>query len=250
MGHRVDYERRAGAYRRARTLSPEILARWSDAVAPFADPSAERVLDLGAGTGQFVEPLAEWFAADVVAVEPSDAMRAELRAGAPADRVSVIAGVAEHLPLATDAVDVAWLSTVVHQFDDRTAAVRELRRLLRSGGLVFVRGFFADQTITGLLADFPGIDRAAATFPPTDAVVDEFATGGFATVAVVDVVEPWRFELATWVERARSIRHTDSALRPLTDAEFEAGLDAITAVHGADSGLVPSDATLRLLVFG
>jgi ubiquinone/menaquinone biosynthesis C-methylase UbiE len=253
MGHRVDYERSAGAYRRARTLPPEVLARWTDAVTPFADASTGRVLDLGAGTGQFVEPLTRWFGADVVAVEPSEAMRAELRAalsnGAEARRPTIVAGTAEHLPLASDAVDVAWLSTVLHQFDDRIAAVHQLRRVVRSGGRVFVRGFFADQAVTGLLAEFPGIARAAATFPRTDAVVDEFAAGGFATVEVVDVIEPWRFELTTWVERARSIRHTDSALRPLTDPEFDAGLAAITAAHRADPGLVASDATLRLLVF-
>jgi ubiquinone/menaquinone biosynthesis C-methylase UbiE len=249
VSRRVDYECSAGAYRRARTLSPEILARWTDAVTPFADGHTQRVLDLGAGTGQFVGPLATWFDAAVVAVEPSDAMRAEFHQGVPAERVAVVAGAAEHLPLATDSVDAAWLSTVIHQFDDRAAAIRQLRRVVRAGGRVLVRGFFADQSITGLLGWFPGIDRVAATFPHTDAVADDFVAAGFATFAIIDVVEPWRFELTSWVERARSIRHTDSAFRPLTDDEFEAGIAAVTEAHGSDPGSMVSDAALRLLVF-
>jgi SAM-dependent methyltransferase len=257
---RVDYTDRAGAYRRARTLPAHVLEPWTAAVAPIAAEvraaSRDRggrpgaVLDLGAGPGGFLDPLAEWFDAPVVAVEPSEAMRAEARAAGTSPRFAYVGGRAEQIPLAGDVADVAWLSTVVHQFDDLGAAAAELRRTVRPGGLVLVRGFFADLSLTGLFGHFPGIGRSAATFPLTDAVVETFAAAGFGLRHVVDVVEPWTFELGPWTERVRAIRHTDSALRPLTDDEVEAGIASVQAAHGAAAGPIVSDTVIRLLVLG
>lgn len=67
---RVDYDRGAGAYRAGRTLPDDILGSWRVAVQAAA-PRGGRVLDLGAGTGQFLGPLARWLDAQVVGVEPS-----------------------------------------------------------------------------------------------------------------------------------------------------------------------------------
>ena len=47
------------------------------------------------------------------------------------------------------------------------AVAAGLHRVLRPQGRVLVRGFFSDMRITGLFGAFPGIDRAAATFPST-----------------------------------------------------------------------------------
>ena len=164
-----------------------------------------------------------WFDRPVVAVELSEAMRTEARAAGTADRFSYVGGRAEQIPLADATVAVAWLSTVVHQFDDLAAAARELRRVVRPGGLVLIRGFFADLGFSGLFELFPGIERAAATFPRTDDVVEVFEHAGWRLEQIVDVPERWTFELEPWTDRVRSIRHTDSALRPLTDDEVEAG---------------------------
>jgi len=243
---RVDYEQRAAAYRRARTLPPRILAEWQAAVAQAHLPSARLVLDVGAGTGQFVEPLASWLDGHVVAVEPSGAMRAEARAaGVPA---SYLAATAEALPLADACVDVAWLSTVIHQFDDRAGAAAELRRVVRPGGAVLVRGLFSDMPPTGVLAGFPGIDRSVATFPTTAEIVALFSSQGFLQHEVIDVRERWELDLDAWVTRARSIRSTDSIFRPLTDGEFEAGVAAVVEGHRDEPGRLVSNTTLRLLV--
>ena len=252
---RVDYSDRAGAYRSARTLPAAVLRSWDEAVRPIAAaragaPGAGVVLDLGAGPGGFLDPLAEWFGGRVVAVEIADAMRAEAQRAGTADRFSYVAGRAEQIPLADASVDAAWLSTVVHQFDDLDAAAVELRRVVRPRGLVLVRGFFGDQSLTGLFELFPGIERAAATFPTTDAVLGCFERAGFARRRVIDVVERWTFELDAWTDRVRAIRHTDSALRPLTDADFEAGVAAVHASRGGQVDPVVSDTILRLLVLG
>lgn len=245
---RVDYTGQAGAYRASRTLPAEVMERWREAVAAAALAPPTRVLDLGAGPGGFLDPLSEWFGAPVVALEPSPAMRAEAAAAGVTGRHPYAAAWAEALPLASSSIDLAWLSTVWHQFDDSAAVAHELHRVVRPDGHVLVRGFFGDVPVTGFLAHFPGHERSAATFPATAAVVACFERAGFDVVRTDDIVEPWRFRIPAWSARVRELRHTDSALRPLTDEEIDAGIDAVTARHAGASGPVVSAGTIRLLV--
>jgi SAM-dependent methyltransferase len=243
---RIDYSDAAAAYRAARTLPPAVMARWDATMAAAGLPSARRVLDLGAGPGGFLDALARWSGAPVVAVEPQAAMRAEAAAAGTAARHPYAAGWGEALPLRVGCVDWAWLSTVVHQLDDRARAAAELARVLRPGGVVLLRGYLSDVPVTGAYRLFPGHERVSATFPATGDVVATFEGAGFAVAGVHDVVEPWPLDPATWEERVRAIRHKDSGLRHYTDEEFEAGIARITA-RLAD-GPVPNDLTLRLVV--
>jgi SAM-dependent methyltransferase len=146
-------------------------------------------------------------------------------------------------------VDVAWLSTVWHQLSDPDAAALELRRVVRPGGHVLIRGFFADLPVSGLFAHFPGIDRSARTFPTTRQVTATLAAADLQCETVRDVIEPWRFELNAWVESVRRVRAIDSALRPLTDAEIEAGITSVVERFAGERKTVESDTVLRLLVF-
>jgi SAM-dependent methyltransferase len=243
---RIDYSGAAAAYRAARTLPPAVMARWDATMAGAGLPPARRVLDLGAGPGGFLDALARWSGAPVVAIEPQSAMRAEAAAAGVVARHPYAAGWGEALPLRDAGVGWAWLSTVVHQLDDRDRAAAELARVLRPGGVVLLRGFLSDVPITGLYRLFPGHERAAASFPSTGDVVATFGRAGFALAGTHDVVEPWPVEPASWEQRVRSIRHKDSGLRHYTDDEFEAGVARITA-RLAD-GPVPNDVTLRLVV--
>jgi ubiquinone/menaquinone biosynthesis C-methylase UbiE len=247
---RVDYTGGADAYRRARTLPDEVLASWRRTLDRAALPRPDRVLDVGAGTGGFLGPLERWFGAAVVAVEPSNAMRSEAKAAGLARRYPYVAAYAESLPLASGSIDLAWLSTVIHQVDDRDQAARELRRVVAGDGRVLLRGFFSDMTITGLFAAFPGIERSARSFPSTDEVRSSFEKAGFSTEHVEDVIEPWRFELTAWTDRVQSVRHIDSALRPLDDAEFAEGLRVVLETHRDSRDPIASDSTLRLIILG
>jgi SAM-dependent methyltransferase len=240
---RIDYTGAAGAYRAARTLPPEVMAAWDAAVAAAALPRPERVLDLGAGPGGFLDALARWSGAPVVAVEPSAAMQAEAAAAGVSGRHPYVAGWAEALPLRPASVGWAWLSTVVHQLDSRERAAAELRRVLRPGsGRVLLRGYLSDVPLTGI--PFPGAERAAATFPSTGDVVGSFAAAGFTLAGVHDVVERWRVDREVWAERIRSVRHRDSLFRHLTDDEFEEGVARVAATRGP----LVNDMTLRLVV--
>lgn len=83
---------------------------------------AKTVLDVGAGAGSY-EP------ADltVVAVEPSTVMIAQRPAGA----APVVRGVAESLPIADGAVDVAMALLTHHHWSDPARGFAELRRVSR-----------------------------------------------------------------------------------------------------------------------
>ncbi|AJE39547.1 class I SAM-dependent methyltransferase [Streptomyces nodosus] len=94
-----------------------------------------RVIEIGAGNGlnftHYPDTVAE-----VVAVEPERALRqlamtAARRSGVPVD---VVPGVAEALPVKSDAFDGAVVSLVLCSVRDVPRALSELRRVLRHGG--------------------------------------------------------------------------------------------------------------------
>jgi ubiquinone/menaquinone biosynthesis C-methylase UbiE len=89
------------------------------------------VLDLAAGTGRLTHELARRFA-DVVAVEPNEAMRALIADG------EVLAGQAEEIPLEAASVDAVFVGEAFHWFDP-ARAIDEIARVLRPrGGLALV----------------------------------------------------------------------------------------------------------------
>jgi SAM-dependent methyltransferase len=90
------------------------------------------VIDLAAGTGKLTRDLIPT-GAEVIAVEPIDAMAALLARAAPTARL--LRGTAEAIPLPDDSVDVITVAQAFHWFDAPRAAA-EMRRVLRPGGAV------------------------------------------------------------------------------------------------------------------
>ncbi len=132
---------------------------------------AGTVVEVGAGSGL---NLAHYPAAvtHVHAVEPEPYLRALL--GAAADRadvpVTVHAARAERLPLPDAGADAVVLCLVVCSCDDRAAALAEVRRVLRPGGVVR----FLEHTV----ADTPALRRFQRV---VDATVWPRLTGGCRT---------------------------------------------------------------------
>src|SRR5215471_8826718 len=95
---RISYdEQTAAAFKAVRELPREGLSEWREAVRRHLRPSPGMTLvDIGAGTGAFASAFGDWFDIRVVAVEPSDAMRARIPQTAS---IQAFAGDATALPI-------------------------------------------------------------------------------------------------------------------------------------------------------
>lgn len=107
------------------------------------------VADLGAGTGYFALPIARAVApghvyAVDVAPEMLNALRQKLDSPGAPTNISLHQGEAEHNDLADDSCDLVFLATVWHELDDRSAGLRNARRLLRGGGRVAILDWSPD----------------------------------------------------------------------------------------------------------
>jgi len=91
-----------------------------------------RLLDVGSGWGAVTCRLEGW--GEVTGVEPSEVARDE----AARRGIRVLEGRAEQLPVADGSVDIAIASDVIEHLPDDVAAVRELARVLRPGGLALI----------------------------------------------------------------------------------------------------------------
>lgn len=197
------YDRIAEGYARwwAPVLAPAV-AELLDEVGPRLGGAAS-LLDIGTGTGQLgLAAIERWPDVSVVGIDASAEMRA--MADAEADRrltdggrsrFSSVVAVAERLPLADGAVDVALSSFVFQLVPNRSRALREARRVLRPGGLLAyvswldgerIGEFQADTVFDEVLDDFEfdpaeGDDRSG-DIPSVERAATELRRAGFADV--------------------------------------------------------------------
>jgi ubiquinone/menaquinone biosynthesis C-methylase UbiE len=91
------------------------------------------VLDVGAGTGFLTEGAAK-IARKVIALDFSEAMMSEARAKLGRSNVEFRIGNVEQIPLPNASVDAVIGNMVLHHCPSPEAAVREIARVLVSGG--------------------------------------------------------------------------------------------------------------------
>jgi ubiquinone/menaquinone biosynthesis C-methylase UbiE len=101
---------------------PRVVSLCLDGIA------AARVLDVGTGTGIFAEAFAG-LGIEVAGIDPNSELLNLARGHAP--RASFQAGIAEKLPFEDASFDLVFLGHVLHETDDRQAALAEARRVAR-----------------------------------------------------------------------------------------------------------------------
>ena len=109
----------------------------------------ERVLELGPGPGMFTVEAAQRVGAEgrliAVDIQPKMIAQVEKRIqDAGLTNVETHVADAYHLPLDDASVDRAFLVTVLPEIPDQPCALAELRRVLKSGGMLSITEEFAD----------------------------------------------------------------------------------------------------------
>lgn len=121
----------------------------ADVFVPFCGVGAgDHVLDVGCGPGALTAHLLS-VGAQVAAIDPSPSFLDAIRLRFP--DVEVRRGVAEELPYDTEAFDAALAQLVVHFMTDPVAGLRQMARVIRTGGVV---GACVWDGPTGALAPF------------------------------------------------------------------------------------------------
>jgi SAM-dependent methyltransferase len=180
--------------------------------------SGRRVLDLAAGTGKLTRLLVGR-GADVVAVEPVAAMRAQLQRTLP--DVEVLDGAAEAVPLPDADVDVVTVAQAFHWFD-RAAALAEIARVLRPGGGLAMLWNQRDESVPWV-AELSEIIHGGRDLPYEDGIDWAgvvAATGCFTPLRVRRRAHEQVLDVDGLVERVRSTSFI-AVLGPDEQAEVE-----------------------------
>lgn len=166
------------------------MGRYAVRLAPlFADFAGVRpglrVLDVGAGTGALTAEVVRR-GADVVAVEPSGALAAELR------RRSFVAheAFAEALPFADDSFDLALAQLVVAFMADARLGLREMARVAQA---VSVCSWGRETELFEAIDRAEGAEWSQRTYPDADSLDRLLRDAGLvvAEIAALDVRAPY-----------------------------------------------------------
>jgi ubiquinone/menaquinone biosynthesis C-methylase UbiE len=204
------------------------------------------VLDLAAGTGKLTRSLAAT-GAHVIAVEPTDGMRAVLAATLPA--VDVRDGTAEDIPVADGTVSAVTVGQAFHWFAGR-AALAEIHRVLRPHGTLAVLYNHRDRRE-------PWVAATDAVFQPLRGSAPDQRDGAwraaFAETILFSPLEeatfsnPQRLTPAEMVARVRSVSFV-GGLSPAQQSGVLAEVADVLATHpdtaGRDELVLPHTTTL------
>jgi ubiquinone/menaquinone biosynthesis C-methylase UbiE len=146
-------------WRRHPSACPYSQRFWVEAPHPFItrerlwsvlEPSSgERVLEVGPGTGYYSLPVARWVGPSgrLDALDIQQEMLDHTLRRAAEEGISNIVGEradAREMPYADGTFDAAYLVTVLGEIPDQSAALRELRRVVKPGGRIVVGELFGD----------------------------------------------------------------------------------------------------------
>jgi SAM-dependent methyltransferase len=225
---RVDYDRIAheydGRYRHNRYEGVEkLLVRFA------ATPPGLRVLEVGCGTGFWLELLAAR-GAKVTGLDRSRQMLAEAR------RRNLVCGlleegVAESMPFEDRAFDRVLVVNAAHHFDDLAAFGREARRVLAPDGELMIIGLDPGRGTDRwyVYEYFDGtLEADLRRYPSTDALTAHMRDAGFtrATVAEAEHLSI-RLDAKRAVADGQLAPSATSQLTLLAEAAYVRGMERI-----------------------
>lgn len=181
-----------------------VAAGWASLWGSLADPArvaimnatsiepGSRVLDAGCGSGEFLQLLRDR-GAHAVGADPA----AEMVTLARAVGVEVVVADIENMPFEKDSFDVATAVNALQFADDTTVALRELGRVVRTGGFIAIANW-----AEGSLNDVDVVERAIADaldeerppdgpLRPAGGIETAFVATGLEVVEAGVVETPW-----------------------------------------------------------
>jgi SAM-dependent methyltransferase len=246
----VDYNRRQHeVYAEGRAPSRAVLELWTAVLARYIPTRGNPVLlDVGSGVGTWSELMATAFEATVWGVEPSRRMREVAEREHKHPRVTYVDGSAERIPLPDASCDAALLSYVLHHVTDRGACARELRRVVRPGGVVIVRNAFRESlSQVPFFEWFPtALELDERRMPDGAEAGAMFEAEGFKVIGSEVVWQETSPSLRVYYERLKL--RAISTLELLPDAEFEAGVERMRQAAERETEPQPVRAPVDLLV--
>jgi SAM-dependent methyltransferase len=187
------------------------------------------VLDIGSGLGGPARTLAAEFGATVVGIDLTEEfcdVATELSSAVGlADRVRFECASALALPFEDGAFEVAWSQNVLMNIEDKAAVLREVRRVLRPGGLFALQSVmagsdepyyptpWADDASTShligsdefrVVAEAMGFEVSKWEPGPTPPPPAPGAAGGRQLFVAPDRMEPQRLSMQRNFEEART----------------------------------------------
>jgi ubiquinone/menaquinone biosynthesis C-methylase UbiE len=234
-------------YDRGRTLDAVATRKLVELLHRYSPQPVGLVVDLGCGTGRFSGILAEAFGARVLGVEPAENMRIAAETKLHPDSVCFLAGTAENIPLDAGAADVVFMSQVFHHIADRRAVLREIRRVLRPAGRLFLRQTTLENLDSYFYQRFfPEARTLDERRLPSRAELHEQAGAcGYFVTAVETLAQEIASSGQEYVEKVGLRTYSD--LEYISEDAFRAGFDALRA-YTADHPGFPRSGELDVFV--
>lgn len=180
--------RAAATYAGAAVLAREVESRMLERL-QYIKLAPQRVLDAGCGDGHGARRLAETYPeAQLLGLDFSYPMlqaarrgRTWLRQVIARERVACLCADLAAVPLAAASVDLAWSNLALHCAGDPQPALRELRRVLKVGGLLMFSCYGPDtlKELKRAFAASDGAEHVHAFFDMHD-LGDMLSTCGYA----------------------------------------------------------------------
>jgi len=139
------------------------------------------VMDLGAGSGYISRAVAK-LVKKVVAVDMSEEMLKELKKKSNEEglrNIKTVESDAVDIPVDSSSIDVICASMFLHHMEEPVKAIREMKRIVKPGGMVFLADFYSHTNMEfkeRMYDVWPGFEE--------DKVKEWFEDTGFKNVTV------------------------------------------------------------------
>lgn len=193
MGLNFDKLNIASNYTKGRQLYPKGKKIWFKEIQKgTVGKGVKKVLDLGCGIGRFLPFLKEIYPkAKIFGAEPSVQMLNEAKK-TYGNSYKLTVAVAEDLPFKDKTFDLVFMSMVYHTLRDKKQAIKEIYRILTTGGFVVLKQFTLETNKDNIFWKFfPGsLNLANVQGDSGNHIVETFCKNGFISKVQKSITYP------------------------------------------------------------